>query len=79
MKNSIRVVPVVLAIVISFAAVQAFGDREVKKGPKGPTVELTLEVVSGCVLSLHDDRKDGITLCSDNEGGPCSDDSDNEC
>lgn len=65
MKNFIKIVPVGLAIVMSLAAVQAFGGMEVKHGPGGPNVELQLEIVSGFVLSLHDDRKDGITLCND--------------
>ena len=84
MKNAIKIVPVGLAIVMSFAAVQASGDMEAKKGPKSPNVELTLEVVPGCVLSLHDDSKDGITLCSDIEisnDGPidCPEDGDDDC
>lgn len=83
MKNSIEIVLVGLAIVMSFAAVQAFGDIKVKKSLGGPNVD-TLEVVSGCVISLHDDRKDGITLCSDIEmlnGGPidCPEDGEDDC
>jgi hypothetical protein len=77
MKNSIRIVSVVLAIVMSFAAVQAFGGMEIKKGAEGPDVELLLDVVSGCVLSLHDDSKDGITLCRDNGVEGCTESDDN--
>ncbi len=79
MKNSIRIVLVGLATIMIFAAVQAFG----KEFKKGPNVD-TLEVVSGCVLSLHDDRKDGITICSDIEtlnDGPidCPGDGNDDC
>ena len=84
MKNSIRIVLVGLATIMIFAAVQAFGGMEVKKGPGGPNVDtLELEVVSGCVLSLHDDRKDGITICSDivnlNEAPICPEVGNDDC
>ena len=79
MKNSIKIVSVVLAIVMSFAAVQAFGGMEVKKDPEGPNVELILDVVSGCVLSLHDGGHDGITLCRDNGVEGCPVNVDNAC
>lgn len=77
MKNSIKIVSVALAIVMSFAAVQAFEDTEVKKSSAGPNVdENEDEVVTGCVLSLHAEGQDGITLCRDDgvEGCPVNDD-----
>jgi hypothetical protein len=74
MKNSIRIVLVGLATVMIFAAVQAFG----KEFKKGPNVD-TLEVVSGCVLSLHDGGKDDITLCRSDEPIGCFEDGNGDC
>jgi hypothetical protein len=78
MKNSIKIVSVAMAIVMSFAAVQAFEDTEGQKSSAGPNVDENVGKlrVSGCVLSLHADGQDGITLCPDDgvEGCPVNDD-----
>jgi hypothetical protein len=81
MKNSIKIVPVALAIVMSFAAVQAFEDTEVKKSSTGPNVDENVGElrVSGCVLSLHADGQDGITLCPDDGVEGCPENVDNAC
>lgn len=62
MKHSNKgLLVLVLAIVVSFAAAQAFGDGP--KGPKGPKFEPEFRIVEGCVLRIHDDAVVGITLC----------------
>ena len=78
MKNSIKIVLVGLAIVMSFAAVQAFGDQEFKKGPGGPNVVLELDIAEGCVISSNDDWIGGITLCNDSEQD-CVEAGDDDC
>jgi hypothetical protein len=62
MKLFTKKLLIVSAIVMSLAAMPAFGGDE--NHHRGPQIDTSvINIVSGCVISIHDGTVDGITLC----------------